>query len=431
MTFLPIKEDFLHYIWRTKKVPLHHLETIDGRRVEILDYGIYNVDAGPDFFNAKVRIEDTVWAGNIEMHVFSSDWNKHLHHSDRAYDNVILHVVYENDREVKFQNKEYNIPTIEMKGKIPGVFLNQYLYLMQSQDQIPCARLLPDLNMEKIQFWKYSLVVERLFQKSANIKTLLHETKNDWEESLYILIARYFGAKVNAEPFERLARSLPLSLLAKNKDKLSTVEALLFGQAGMLRADYKDEYYQQLKKEYNFLKHKYQLQPIDAVTWKFSKLRPVNFPTIRIAQFASFIAQNSGLFSKIKESVNPTDIKTMLKSTASEYWDTHYKFDSDANYQKKVTGSDFEIILLINSVCPILYYYGKVHDEETFIDKAIHILEQLAAETNTITNMWKAYGLNSKTSFDSQALIQLKTQYCQEFQCLRCVIGNEIMNKGK
>jgi hypothetical protein len=285
--------------------------------------------------------------------------------------------------------------------------------------------------MEKIQFWKYSLVVERLFQKSANIKTLLNETKNDWEESLYILIARYFGAKVNAEPFERLARSLPLSLLAKNKDKLSTVEALLFGQAGMLRADYKDEYYQQLKKEYNFLKHKYKLQPIDAVTWKFSKLRPVNFPTIRIAQFASFIAQNSGLFSKIKESVNPTDIKTMLKSTASEYWDTHYKFDSDANYQKKVTGSDFEIILLINAVCPILYYYGKVHDEETFIDKAIHILEQLAAETNTITNMWKAYGLKSKTSFDSQALIQLKTQYCQEFQCLRCVIGNEIMNKGK
>ncbi|MBK7638027.1 MAG: DUF2851 family protein [Saprospiraceae bacterium] len=431
MMLTPIKEDFLHYLWRTKKVPLHHFETTDGRSVEVIDYGMYNVDSGPDFFNAKIRIGGTIWAGNIEMHVFSSDWNKHRHHHDKAYENVILHVVYENDKEIKPANSDFDIPTIELKGKIPGVFLNQYLYLMQSQDEIPCARLLKNVDHEKINFWKYSLVVERLFQKSNVVSIILEHTQNDWEETLYILLARYFGAKVNAEPFERVAKSLPSSILAKNKDKPQAIEALIFGQSGMLLADYKDEYFQSLKREYTFLKHKYQLQNIDAVSWKFSKLRPVNFPTIRLAQFASLIAGNSGIFSMIKETESPADIKRILKSTASAYWDTHYKFDSESKYQKKVTGSDFEDILLINAVCPILYFYGRVNDEEKYIEKAINILEHLGSENNNITDMWKSYGLHCKSSFDSQALIHLKTQYCKEFRCLQCTIGNEIINKSK
>lgn len=429
MMLSPIKEDFLHYLWRTKKISPHHFETTDGRKVEIIDFGVYNVDSGPDFFNAKIKIGETVWAGNIEMHVFSSDWQKHNHQADKAYDNVILHVVYENDKNITLKNQHFPIPTIELKGKIPSIYLNQYLHLMQSQDEIPCSKLLRNVDMEKIQFWKYSLVVERLFQKSDKIKSLLDSTHQDWEETLYILIARYFGAKVNAEPFERLAKSLPLSIISKNKDKLHSIEALLFGQAGMLQADYKDEYFQNLKKEYNYLKHKYQLMSIDAVAWKFSKLRPVNFPTIRIAQFAYFLAHNHSFFAIIKEAQNASEIKNHIKSSASEYWDTHYKFEHESGHEKKLTGTDFVDIILVNAICPILYYYGKFHDDETYIDKAIHILEHLSPESNKITKMWKSYNLKSKTAFDSQALIQLKTHYCDTFQCLRCNIGHAILNQ--
>jgi Protein of unknown function (DUF2851) len=428
MTFSPIKEDFLHLLWRTKKIAPHHFVTTTGKKIDMLDFGVYNLDSGPDFFNAKISIDDTIWAGNIEMHVFSSDWKKHKHQHDGAYSNVILHVVYEHDCEILNDNNSEPIPTLELKGKIPKPYLDQYLTLMQSTISIPCQTLIQTVNPDKINLWKYSLTIERLQQKSVLIDDIFKSIGHDWEETLYIMLARYFGAKVNTEPFERLARSLPLSIVHKNKDKLTVLEALYFGQAGMLAANYKDEYYTGLQKEYVYQQKKLGLRPVDAVSWKFSKLRPVNFPTIRIAQFAALMYKVSFLFSQIKEAENTNEISNILKCVASEYWTHHYTFDTPSKPLKKVTGSDFVEMLLINAVAPVLYHYGKVNSEEAYIDKAIFILEHISAEGNNITRLWKSLGVSCTCAFDSQALIHLKNNYCHELRCMHCKIGNEIMS---
>lgn len=429
MTSSPIKEDFIHYLWRIKKVPIA-LETTDGRTVEILEFGIYNLDSGPDFFNAKIKIEDTIWVGNIEMHVFTSDWKKHGHQLDKAYDNVILHVVYEDDQSVTVKIANEAIPTIALKGKIPKIYLDNYLNLVQSITDIPCKNMISSVPSAKIDLWKYTLSVERLHSKSMTVTEILKTANYDWEETLYIMLARYFGAKVNIEPFEMLARSLSLSIVNKNKDKRETLDALIFGQAGMLMANYQDDYFLSLKKEFQYQQKKYNIKPIDAVAWKFSKLRPMNFPTVRLAQFAGLLYRVTFLFSQIKETDDINEIKKMLHSQASPYWDDHYRFGtlSTASIAKQ-TSSDFIDILLINAVSPVLYTYGLINDEQKYIEKAIQILENTTGETNTITKLWKSLGVTTKTAFDTQALIHLKQNYCHEHKCLSCKIGHEIMGK--
>jgi hypothetical protein len=429
MDISPIREDFLHYIWRTKKIARHPFVTTDGNEVEIVDFGIYNADSGPDFFNAKIKIGDTVWAGNIEMHVFSSDWTKHRHQHDDAYENVILHVVYEYDKEIIPKNQNKAIPTIELKGKIPKIYLDHYLMLMQSTAQIPCQNLISLVDEDKINLWKYSLTVERLNQKSSVVESILSSASGDWEETLYIMLAKYFGSKVNTEPFERLARSLPLSIIQKNKDKLHVLEALFFGQAGMLEGNHKEAYFSELKKEYLYQKKKHNLRPGDPVAWKFSKLRPVNFPTVRIAQFAALMHQTGFLFSIVKESEGHETLLKILKSSSSIYWDTHYRFGLVSSSSKKITGTDFIELLLINAVVPVLFQYGKTNNDQLYVDKAIQILEHIGAEKNQITTLWKNLGLSCRSAFDSQALIHLKNNYCREFRCLSCKIGNEVMSK--
>ncbi|MBK8670909.1 MAG: DUF2851 family protein [Saprospiraceae bacterium] len=429
MTASPIKEDFLHYLWRAKKIPPHHYVTTDGRSLEILDFGIYNTDAGPDFFNAKIKVDNTIWAGNIEMHVFSSDWKKHKHQHDKAYENVILHVVYENDHPIRqSENEPTPIPTLELKGKIPRIYLENYLTLVQSTLDIPCSTLIRAVDKDKIALWKYTLTVDRIHQKATAAEEIYRSAGNDWEETLYIMLARYFGSKVNTEPFERLARSLPLSIINKNKDKKETLEALLYGQAGMLMAHYQDEYFTSLKKEYIYQQKKYNLTPTDPVAWKFSRLRPMNFPTVRIAQFAGLLYRVTFLFSQVKEAETPAEIRKMLVSGVSEYWIDHYRFEVPAVPVLKNTGQDFIDSLMINAISPVLYLYGKMNDDERYIQKAISILEHTAGEQNQITELWKSVGIPTGSAFDSQALIHLKNQYCNEFRCMACKIGNEIMN---
>jgi len=429
MTNSPIKEEFLHFLWRTKKIQPEHLVTTDGRIIDILDFGTYNVDSGPDFFNAKINIEGTVWAGNIEMHVFSSDWKRHKHQHDKAYENVILHVVYENDTDILLSNENSSIPTIALKGKIPKSFADNYLTLMQSKALIPCQNMISSVALEKIELWKYTLAIDRLYHKSQQVSDILHSTGNDWEETLYIMLARYFGAKVNTEPFERLARSLPLRVVNKNKDKRDTLDALFFGQAGMLMANYEDEYFIRLKKEYQFQQKKYSLKPIDPVAWKFSKMRPMNFPTVRIAQFSGLMYRVTFLFSQIREFTHPAEIRQMLHSEVTQYWDDHYRFGTPSSVMKKNTSNDFVDLLLINAIAPVLYHYGRNGADEKCIDVAIKLLEHIGSEKNSVIDHWKELGISSKTAFDSQALIHLKNIYCNEFKCLSCKIGNEIMNK--
>lgn len=427
MTNSPLKEEFIHFLWRTKKLPVNGYVTTDGKMLEILDFGIYNVDAGPDFFNGKIKIDGTIWAGNIEMHVFSSDWQKHKHQHDSAYDNVVLHVVYEDDKPV-LSTDNIPIPTLALKGKIPKIYLDNYLNLVQSQQKIPCQSIIHKVSEEKINLWKFTLAIERLSNKSTFVNDILTSTGQDWEETLYIMIARYFGSKVNTEPFERLARSLPLQIVQKNKDKRQTLDALYFGQAGMLMANYTDEYFETLKSEYQYQQKKYNLQPIDPVAWKFSKLRPMNFPTVRIAQFAGLMYRVSFLFSQIKEADNASEIKKILTSDISEYWKTHYRFGLVSTDKTKNTGSNFIDLLMINAIAPVLFLYGKVNDDETYIDKAISIMEYLPSEKNNIITLWNELNIKTTNAFDSQALIQLKTVYCDQQRCLSCKIGNEIMS---
>jgi len=422
----PLKEDFIHFIWRTKRIAPADLVTTDGILVDVADYGVYNVDAGPDFFNGKIKINDTVWAGNIEMHVFSSDWHKHKHQHDEAYNNVILHVVYEHDEEVLDPTGK-PIPTIALKGKIPKVVLDNYLTLVQSFNDIPCAAMIHKVEEAKIEFWKYKLTIERLNKKAEYVQTLLIQNNGDWEETLYQLLARYYGSKVNIEPFEALARSLPLSILQKNKDKKAIITALLFGQAGMLEANYQDQYFLDLKKEYDFQKSKYNLRTINKMTWKFSKLRPVNFPTIRIAQFAALMSNVQFLFSKIKDNSDPKYIKTLLQSVPDDYWDERYRFDTEAAFLPKKMGEDGINLLMINAIAPLLFSYGRAIDDEKYVDAAITILDDIHAETNVITKQWKSLGIKVKSAFDSQALVHLKTTYCDLRRCLSCKIGNEII----
>lgn len=421
-----IKEDFLHYLWRTKKVAQNEMVTTEGQKIDVLAFGQYNTESGPDFFNAKIKIDDTIWVGNVEMHLFSSDWLKHQHQHDKAYENVILHVVYEHDATITLKNAIDPIPVLELKGKIPKSFMDNYQFLMNSQDIIPCQKWVKTIDNDRINLWKYTLTVERLHRKSLAIQDVFQKTNGDWEETLYITLARYFGAKTNTLPFEMLAMKTPLSLTLKNKDKTLSLEALYYGQAGMLNAHYEDDYFQNLKKEYAFLQKKYNLEPIDSVFWKFGRLRPINFPTIRIAQFVGVLQKVSFLFSVIKDTQNPKDIHKLFQIEINEYWSKHYRFGKESLHLSKTISPRFVDILIINAISPLLYLYGKTTNQEIYIDKAITFLEDTQGEKNNITDMWQSLGVDTQTAFDTQALIELKTHYCQEFRCLSCKIGHEI-----
>lgn len=426
MTPSPIKEDFLHFLWRTKKIS-PGLVTTDGKEVEIVDFGHYNGDAGPDFFNARVKIGGTLWAGNVEMHVFSSDWTRHRHHHDKAYDNVILHVIYEDDQK---HGAGKDIPVLELKGKIPRHYLDHYLSLMQTSAAVPCKNLISAVDKTKIALWKYSLAAERLQGKAGVVQHILDSTSQNWEETLYIMLARYFGARVNTEPFERLARKVPLSLVHKNKDKPVVLEALFFGQAGMLQAAYRDEHYTTLRNEYEYQRKKYSLTAMDPVAWKFARMRPVNFPTIRIAQFCDLMHRADFLFRSISEADGHREVRKLLACRAGSYWNDRYRFDTPSKMYEKSPGTAFTDLLIINAVCPVLFHYGTLHNDEKFHDKAIGLLEETKAEENNIIKEWKELGMDIKSAFDSQALIQLRQNYCSAHACMKCRIGHEIMNAG-
>ncbi len=425
-----IKEDFLHYLWRTKKIAPNNLMTTDGILIEVLDYGKYNTESGPDFFNAKVKIGDTLWVGNVEMHILSSDWLRHQHQHDKAYDNVILHVVYEHDASITLKNAIHPLPVLELKGKIPKSFFDNYQFLMASQDDIPCQSLIHTLDKDKINLWKYTLMVERLRHKSLTIEETFCKTNEDWEETLYITLARYFGAKTNTQPFEQMASMTPLSLVHKNRDKTTSLEALFYGQAGMLQAQYDDEYFQILKNEYEFLQKKYNLQSVNPVMWKFGRLRPINFPTVRIAQFVGLMQKVSFLFSTVQNISSNKDIQDIFQTEVNEYWVNHYRFGKTSPSLSKTLSSGFIDILIINAITPILYLYGKKTGQEVYIDKAITLLEDTKGENNNIIYQWKSLGLSAKSALDTQALLELKTHYCQEYKCLSCKIGHEILGKN-
>jgi len=420
---MTITEDFLHYIWKNRLFMLP-LYLTTGEEVEVLDVGQHNRDSGPDFFNAKIRIEKTVWAGNVEIHIRTSDWFRHGHQDDGNYQNIILHVVYQNDREIS-GSRHHLIPTTEIR--FPSHILDNFSSLLYNTDWIPCGTSIRNVDPLVLNLWLDRLMIERMEQKAGDIVRNHRETKGDWKETIYRQLARNFGFKINGVAFEILSKSLPFKFLERHYHNLTQTEALLFGQAGFLEIPDGDDYYMGLKNEYGFLRRKYNLRPMNHDLWKFLRMRPVNFPTIRIAQFAVLLCRNPGFLVNFLEH-EPEIIYQELRSLRpSGYWDDHYLFNKPSTAKKKALGNEAVYNIIINTLIPVYFEYGRQTGKDHYKQKAVEFLEKLPPESNNIIEGWINNGMNVPNAFYSQALLQLKNNYCNFKKCLFCQIGNQII----
>ena len=427
-----MKEEFLHYLWKYSLYEPDKLLDNEGNIIEVLSPGEYNRDAGPDFFNTRLRIAGMEWAGNVEIHIRASDFDNHKHNLDPAFNNVILHVVADNDRKV-FNSKGKELLTVKLAFD-PGVY-DKYISLINNPFIIACQTGVSALDPLHIRHWLSSLVIERLQEKSDHIIKIYSNTGNDWEETYYRLLSRYFGFRVNTEPFEMLASAIPFRIIRKHSDSLFQIEALLFGTAGMLdeglfREAVNDEYYLELIKEYRILSVKYSLHPVHGWIWKFARLRPANFPTVRISQLAAMLTITGGLFSRTLEARDIISLRSLFEAAASGYWDNHFVFGKKSRTYPKATGRQAADILLVNAVIPVLFVYGRSRDSQEICDRAVSFLEELDPEENSIIDEWRTAGIEADSAFISQALIQLRNCYCKKRRCLECRIGAKLIGMG-
>ncbi len=427
-----MSEAFLHYIWLHQYFHRANLQTQTGEPLLIHKPGLLNTHAGPDFSGAQITIGTLQWAGNVEVHIRSSDWLHHRHHQDQAYENVILHVVWEDDRPVQRPNGTL-IPTLALKGRVDENLLRDFRKLINSGQSIPCSSQIGSVPGLIRHAMLDRALAERLEKKGAEVLQLLDSNTGDWEETTYQILARNFGFKVNAEPFFQLARNLPMKLLRKHQNSLLQVEALLFGQAGFLSTRTRDEYVQALHKEHFFLARKYQLEEkmISAAQWKFLRLRPANFPTLRLAQFAALIQSLPSLFSSLLEVRTTRALKTLLNAAPSAYWHTHYRFGVKTASARVRTptqmGDDSVANIVINTLVPLLAAYGQRQDDQTYLDRAVDWLQQLKPESNRITRLWVHAGVEAQHAFDTQAQIELYNHFCLQRHCLNCSIGGHLL----
>ncbi len=418
----------MHFIWRYRLYDGRNLMTADGEPIEIIQTGLYNTDAGADFSNARIRIGGVLLAGNVEIHVQAKDWYTHGHDHDAAYNNVILHVVYECDgKPTMLQNGE-QVPVLSLKGHIPEALLQRYDLLKNSKSKIPCADLIKTLPADfSLPSYYDRLVIERMQSKVAVIEAMLAASHNDWDRVAFQMIAMYFGGSVNKEPFGLLASSLPLSVIHKHRAEPTQIEALLFGQAGMLNGEADDEYPRMLKREYTYLKKLHTLSPVEEHSFKFFRVRPVSFPTVKIAQLAALLNKEPHLFSSMLDCKTLPALRSYFDVDVNPYWLTHFQFDKPAAKGGANLGSMLTDVLLINAVVPLLFSYGRYKDDETLCQRALDLLYEIPAENNTIIRMWDGLGLKAKTANDTQALIQLNNQYCVNKRCLQCRMGHRLL----
>ncbi len=422
-----MNEKLLQFIWQFQYFNKSNLQTVEGEAISLLHPGTLNVNQGPDFLNSKVIIGDKIWAGNIELHVYTSDWDKHNHSADQNYFSVILHVVWENDKPVAKGNN-INFPVLELKNYVSKILLERYAKLMDEKAKtlLPCYSFLPALNSIKWIAWKERLAIERLQRKSKEILEDLAKANNHWEEVFWWKLAANFGIKVNAGIFQNIAQSISVNILAKHKNQIHQLESLLLGQAGLLNSDFEEEYPKMLKKEYLFYQKKYNLVQVPVKPF-FLRMRPANFPTIRLAQLAMLIHLSVHLFSTIKEKQTVKEVRDLLNITANDYWHYHYMFDQHTEYHPKKLGMQMVENIMINTIVPILFAYGLFTKNEDIKEKALRWLYETGAEKNTITKEWVAAGIPNKNALESQALIELKNNYCNQMKCLECAVGNVVM----
>ena len=421
-----MKEEFLHYIWQFQLLNPIELTTNAGDAIQVIKTGEKNINSGPDFFSGQIKIGKTIWAGNIEIHINSSDWNKHKHQDDSAYDNVILHVVFNHDTDV-FTSKNRKIQVLELANLVNETLFEKYQSLVSEKRKIPCQHFLPTIDGFTLRNWQDRLVVERLERKADEIVNSLEETGNDWEETFFRLLAKNFGFKVNALPFELVAKSLPYKYLKKHNYNLFQLEALLLGQAGYLETNLVDDYPMSLQKEYCFLKTKYNLKPIENHLWKMSRLRPSNFPTIRLVQFAKLIHGSAYLFSKCVESSSLMEVRKLLDVHLSGYWENHFQLDKPSFIRSKTLGELSVNVLIINTIVPLMFQFGKRKNKPERMEKAVEFLHEIKEEKNSIIALWESNGIKVESAFVSQAMLELKNEYCDKVRCLDCALGNKIL----
>jgi hypothetical protein len=417
-------ERLLQYIWQFQYFNKNALATTTGEALQIVQIGLHNTNQGPDFLAATIKIASVILAGSIELHIKSSDWKKHGHTDDVHYNNVVLHVVWEDDAPAIEA-----IPTLVLQDRIPKMLLQQYHQWMSYLTRIPCSGQAAEVKYLIWATWKERLLVERLKRKAEYILDILHNNQQHWEETFWQLLARNFGLPINADAFEAIAQSIPLSILAKHKNQLASLEALLLGQASLLPSDTTEKYAQLLTKEYAFLQKKYKLiKP--AIPLKLLRMRPASFPAIRLAQLAALIHQSNHLFATIKETLSVKVIMQTLATTANDYWHYHYHIDEPTAFKEKTLGIEMVQNIVINTIIPMLFTYGLYRNEIVYKEKALHWLTQIAPEKNSITKLFTNVHISNIHAYDSQSLIELKTQYCDKKRCLDCAIGHAILKEG-
>lgn len=419
-----MQEDFLHYIWQYQKFSKVKLQTVNGKQIQVLAVGEHNTNAGPDFFNSKLIIDNQLWAGTVELHLKSSDWYVHQHQNDIAYQNVILHVVWEDDVAI-FDAHQNELPTLVLKTCVDEKLLISYKNLLQKKNWINCENQIGAIDTFTLFHWKQKLVVNRLERKSIELQEMLLRLGNDWEALLFLQLAKCFGLKLNSDHFLALTRNISFKVFKKHTSSLNQLEALLFGQANLLNADLEDTYFINLKNEYTFLKQKYQLQE-NVLKLEFFRLRPASFPTIRLSQLAMLYHTHHSLFAKVLELKSITELYNLFSVVASDYWTTHYTFGKVSVKREKGLSKSFVELLIINAIIPIKFIYAKNLGDTNF-ENVLNIYATIKPEQNTISNRFKSLKVDVQSAADSQAFIELKTMFCDKHKCLQCEIGNKLL----
>lgn len=432
--FFAVPESFLYFLWQYQYFNKLNLTSTTGESVQVLHPGFRNHDAGPDFTNARLLISDVEWSGTVEMHTKTSDWLAHHHQHDRAYDNVILHVVWQDDQITSGRRVDRAngtpLPTLELYPLTDSALIDRYQLLSDSPDAIPCAGQFKSVQPLRLTSMLDKAMLQRLERKATDVRLLFEQTGGDWEETAYRLLAINMGFKINAQPMAQLSRAVPLKAILKHRDVLLQAEAMLFGTAGLLDGDEnqsetEDEYVTTLRREYRFLAAKYQLadKQVTAHAWKWGRLRPANFPTLRLAQLARLLTQHASLFSLFVGNDNAGTLLKSLQITPSDYWQSHYRFGKTTEKAAPTLGESSAGNIVINTVVPLLAAYAHHRGQPAYLDRAITLLEQLPPEKNRLTDGWDALGLGVRTAFDSQASIELYNEFCAVKKCLSCQIG--------
>lgn len=421
-----INEAFLHFVWKFQLFDFSNLSTTNNKSIQVFKPGLHNHNAGPDFLNAKIKLDSILWFGNVELHVNSSDWTKHKHQFDENYNTVVLHVVYEEDQPIYLENGA-SVPCLELKNIIPERYLTDYDALYHSVSNLPCSY---DIGKLDAIFWaSYSekLLIDRLESKMTRIRTLFLDSNNDYKECFYQLLAYSLGLKINAESLLDLAKISPLLLLQKHSDQRIQVEAILYGQSGLLRRKYSSNYPKQLQKEYSFLAQKYKLKSIAPSQWRFFRLRPSSFPSLRISYLADFALKSDVIFEQLFNFKNTEEILPFLKLQVSDYWITHYVFDKTTKKSSKELGKSTLDLILINAVLPFCFFYARQKSDSEMLTRVVEAYQSVRAEDNKITRYFKDAQVPVVTAAKSQALIHLHEHYCIPRKCLNCRVFNQIL----